>query len=206
MRTYIPQTQNHNLQEGECFKDMFLKYTEIFRDKIETVNLAYDIEELPAVLCNQKPNLIFLDMTQEDEEIELYWQMMKSYCIPNETILVFNGLSITSIPFFTRNCEQLVAILKPDTIAKAFRYVDNTKNPAKEIVYCFVNRSGYFIKNFIVMMLTFCSFQLSKNSCVIVRNFLSRNLGSESFIQLFDTKNYFTHLTCRGYVRNITPV
>ncbi|CAG2180289.1 unnamed protein product, partial [Oppiella nova] len=56
------------------------------------------------------------------DEIQEKWSHLEPNLIPGKTIVLFNGLSITSIPFFTRNCNRLKALAKPHSIAKAFIY------------------------------------------------------------------------------------
>ncbi|KAJ6646499.1 GDP-perosamine synthase [Pseudolycoriella hygida] len=64
------------------------------------------------------------DITQEADDLEQIWSMIESNLIPEETIILFNGLTLASIPFFAKHADKLKSVAKPHTMAKAFRYVD----------------------------------------------------------------------------------
>lgn len=114
------------ISEGKSFLKIFQQNVQPFTDNIEAVNWSYDISKLPTVLENQRPQLVFLDITQENDDLEDIWSMIKPNLIPNETIILFNGMTYTSIPFFTRHAHELTAVAKPNTLAKAFQFVDTS--------------------------------------------------------------------------------
>ncbi|CAL8113046.1 unnamed protein product [Orchesella dallaii] len=121
-------------QDGKSFLNVFKENIKPYAENVEAVLWPYDISKLPQTLENQRPQFVFLDITQESEDIEYIWALIKQNLIPNETIILFNGLLHSSIPFFTKHSNELVAIAKPHTIAKVFRYVspDRSESPALE--------------------------------------------------------------------------
>lgn len=128
MFDFIPNNTNI-LQDGKSFLDVFEENVKTFAHNVQPIIWLYDISELPTTLKNNKPQFVFLDITQEDEDLEKVWSLIEAYLIPNETILLFNGLSNKSISFFTRHRDQLKPLAKPHTIAKAFRFVSTMSIP-----------------------------------------------------------------------------
>ncbi|RWS06868.1 uncharacterized protein B4U79_00388, partial [Dinothrombium tinctorium] len=121
----------YDLTEDKSFLHLFKTFTEKYREIISPVEWSYDCNALPKELADKKVELIFIDITQDAEELEEYWKILEPLLIPDESIVVFNGLTLNSIPFFTRHRDQLVSYAKPATIAKAFKYCSVKSNTKK---------------------------------------------------------------------------
>ncbi|KAG4074967.1 hypothetical protein HA402_014546 [Bradysia odoriphaga] len=126
MDEYFPKSTKY-VSDSRSFLEVFQANVTRFSRHIQPVVWPYEIAELPNELKRHRAQLVFLDITQEDRDLEHIWSLIESALIPNETIVLFNGLTKSSIPFFTRHCDLLVPFLKPHSKAKAFRYVSNTK-------------------------------------------------------------------------------
>ncbi|XP_055329290.1 uncharacterized protein LOC129581980 [Paramacrobiotus metropolitanus] len=110
---------------SSSFLDIFRRNIEPVKDAVFPIRWAnMGTTQLPVILTETEPvDMVFIDFTQEAEELETTWLALKSRLIANETLIVFNGLSQTSIPFFSKYSKDLVTMHKPHTIAKVFRYV-----------------------------------------------------------------------------------
>lgn len=125
MYEYIPKSSKF-VSDSRSFLEVFQRNVAAFASNIEPVVWSYNITELPTVLKGCMPQLVFLDITQDENELEQIWSMIETNLIPNETIILFNGLTNTSIPFFTKHSHELKPLAKPHTIAKVFRFVNET--------------------------------------------------------------------------------
>ncbi|ODN01496.1 GDP-perosamine synthase [Orchesella cincta] len=121
-------------QDGKSFLNVFKENIKPYAENVEAVIWPYDISKLPQTLENQKPQFVFLDITQEADDLEQIWSFIKPNLIPNETIILFNGLLHSSIPFFTKHSNELIAIAKPHTIAKVFRYVSSERRSESPVM------------------------------------------------------------------------
>lgn len=129
MNEYIPKN-NKYVSDSRSFLEVFQENVKSFTRHIEPVIWPYVITELPTALKNRRPQLVFLDITQDENDLEHIWSLIETSLIPNETIILFNGLTRKSISFFTRHHDQLKPFAKPHTISKAFRFVNvNTNIP-----------------------------------------------------------------------------
>ncbi|CAG2118441.1 unnamed protein product, partial [Medioppia subpectinata] len=122
------------MANGDSFLPRFEYNVEPMREFIEPVVMNFD-SILPEKVSEIKPDFVFIDFTQNAEELEEKWIHLVPNLIPGKTIVLFNGLSVTSIPFFSRYSNQLKAIAKPHTIAKAFIYSPDVsiQKPLKNI-------------------------------------------------------------------------
>lgn len=77
----------------------------------------------PSDLQDQLFDMVFLDISQQSDEIEVAWNAIKHCCAPGKTIVVINGLSRNSIRFFAKHSHELELLAVPNTIARAFKYV-----------------------------------------------------------------------------------
>ncbi len=122
MNEYIPKNTKY-VRDSRSFLEVFKENVKSFSHHIEPVVWPYELTDLPSTLKNNRPQMVFLDITQEEDDLEQIWSFIETSLLPNETIILFNGLTNTSLSFFTRHNDQLVPLAKPHTKAKAFRFV-----------------------------------------------------------------------------------
>ncbi|CAG2179163.1 unnamed protein product, partial [Oppiella nova] len=122
------------MANGDTFLPRFMFNTEPMSEYIEPIVMDFDTI-LPDTVSHIKPDFVFIDFTQDADEIQEKWSHLEPNLISGKTIVLFNGLSITSVPFFTRNCNRLKVLAKPHSIAKAFIYSPDmpVQKPLKNI-------------------------------------------------------------------------
>lgn len=120
MRRYTPDI---NLQKDQSFKAMFDQNVASFKNVVNAVTWEYSSNYLPAELQHEQLDLVFIDFTQEAEELEAVWKLISPTFVSNKTIVVVNGLSWKSIPFFAKFADEMEPVIQPHkTLSKAFLY------------------------------------------------------------------------------------
>lgn len=123
MNDYVSESTKY-VSDSRSFLEVFAENVASFSNYIQPVVWPYEMTALPTILNSNRPQFVFLDISQDEEDLEHVWSFIESLLIPNETIILVNGLRNTSIAFFTRHSDQLKPLAKPHAIAKAFRFTD----------------------------------------------------------------------------------
>lgn len=152
-------SDEHKLFSGRSFLDKFLLNTKDLIDCIEPVVMNFD-NGLPDQLKNiRNIDFLVIDFTQEPQELNFIWSSLKHLLIPNRTVVLFNGLSKTSIPFLTKISDQMKPIAKPMTIAKAFIFQEQVLSD-EQVFHCIVNFKAFIIQHKINFQLSIVSHYL----------------------------------------------